>query len=349
MMKKTAVFLFLLALLMSGCEGYSEEEIQTIATQAARGTPPPPVLQTSGAEYGYYFSTLTPTASGLSAVEIAATYAYNNQMMQSNMAATQSAFNAQMERERIAAVQRELDAKATAASIQSTQDYIHGVQTQSAQATVAQATEIARAESTRQQFAINRQSTEQAWRVTEAVFPTHNAWTQEAVKIQMTITAGEAERVRLEVEKQQAKNLLDAYLPWAIVVFTLGVSSEGMRKWLKTKVFQRDESGKSPVVAMETDNGNRVIVRPELMTTPTMVVTPQGQIVQYQPGDPVEQSNVTKRSQLIEAISQLPPQMAQQGRQMLGVDFGRSKTPTIEIGSGDKAWVEEAEEKLEDA
>ena len=198
-----------------------------------------------------------------------------------------------------------------------------------AQATNQQATAYSQATATQVSLIYIQQTqqahgleTQQAAQQTAVVEPTHAIWTQQAIYVQQTITAGQAEQVQLAVRRQEMKNGFDAYGPLAIVIFVLLASSEGFRKWLKTRVFKRDEHGKAPVLAFEKD-GVTVVTRPDLMISQAMQIGQDGAIAAPQVTDQDAQMLVARGAQLIEAVSFLPPDRGQQGNKWLNGYFSQ--------------------------
>jgi hypothetical protein len=112
-------------------------------------------------------------------------------------------------------------------------------------------------------------------------------------------------------------------------------------------VFNRDEAGKMPVVAMEKE-GRTALLKLEQIATAGVTVDDKGKIEEMEPSDREEQKNVTRRAQAIEAISQVPTPYAKQGTAMMNAEFGRkSEAPTIRFGDpGMRPVVEEAENAL---
>jgi len=347
------IFLFLLLpLVLTACgSGLNEWEARQVATNAALGTPPPPVYQTAAA---YYLQvTMTPRAPYGQPTLGFADFSYTQVAVQResdmtqrafeyNSSMTQQAYDRQLEQERIAAAQRAIEAREAAERAEQTSIAVAAQQTANAQATQAQATVYAQATAAQgtaqwqatatrqnevwiqQTQAAHGMETATAARETQIVQPTHAVWTQTAVVLDQRIKEGQARDVELAVRRQEMKNGLDAYGPWAVVLILAIVFSEGFRDWVKTRVFKRDEHGKSPVIALEKENGLTTIVKPDLMVNSIVRVDKVGNIDQPNTVENERQDDVTRRAQAIEAVSLMPTPYAQQAGKIMGAEFGRN-------------------------
>ena len=365
-MKRVIFFLIIFgAVLLTACgSGLDEKEARQVATQAALGTPPPPKYQTAAAIYLGLTLTPTPTripygTPTMGLEQMGATMIANQQ----NLAATQNAQQLALEQQRIAAEQQAERAKMTQIAAQATSEAVNAIRTAQAQGTQAQATAQAQgtqAQSTAYAYATGTQQglvfiqqtqsaysmqTQQAARATEAVMPTHAWWTVTAVAIENRIKEGQAREVELAVRRQEMKNGFDAYGPWLLVIFIVLVTSEGFKKWLKVRVFKRDEAGKMPVVAMEKE-GKTALLKLEQLATAGVTVDDKGKIEEMEPSDPEEQKKVTERAQIVEMISQIPPQHAKMATNTVNDMFGKRKSEAPTIRFGDRAMspvLDEAE------
>lgn len=355
-MKRIVIFLAL-ALVLTACGVYDKVEAEAVATYAAMGTAPPPKYQTAAAIYLGLTLTPTPTPVPYGTPTMSMQdYSMTVVAQQQNNAMTQSAQELALEREKIAAEQRAEAAKATAAAAERTSEAINGIRTAQAQATSAQATAYQQATATQQGLIFIQQTqaahgveTQQSAQQTAIVEPTHAMWTVTAVSIQQRISEGQARDVELAVRRQEMKNGFDAYGPWLLVIFVAVISSEGFRKWLKTRVFKRDEHGKLPVVSTETDDGKNVFAKLDQVALPLWSVDKAGKVELMPPLDAVEQSNVTRRTQATEAISFLTPPYAQQAVKTMNAEFGGGQRGAPNINIGNKAMnpvIDEVEAQL---
>lgn len=336
-MKKIIITFLILAGSLTACGVYDQVEAEAVATFAAMGTAPPPKYQTAAAIY--LGLTLTPTPTPYSGTPTTSMEQYSLTLIAQQQAngLTQSAQELELEREKIAAEQKAEAGKATAAAAERTSAAIDAIRTAQAQETRQMATAQQNATATQDALIYIQQTqaahgveTQQSGQQTAAVEPTHAMWTMTAVSIQQRISEGQARDMELAVRRQEMKNVFDAYGPWLMVIFVAVVSSEGFRKWLKTRVFKRDEHGKLPVVSTETENGKKVFAKLDQLPLPIFTVDKDGQVEQPKPPDPAEQSDVTRRTQAIEAISFLPTPYAQQGTKIMNAEFGRqASTPNI--------------------
>lgn len=354
-MKRVIFFLLIFgALFLTACgSGLDEKEARRVATQAALGTPPPPKYQTAAAIYLGLTLTPTPTripygTPTMSIEQMGATMLANQQ----NIASTQNAQQLALEQYRLAAEQQAERAKATQEAAMRTAEAVDAIRTANAQGTQQQATAYVLATGTAQGLvfiqqtqAANAIQTQRSAEQTQAVEPTHAVLTVTAQSYEDRIKEGQAREVELAVRRQEMKNGFDAYGPWALVIFIVLVTSEGFKKWLKVRVFHRDEHGKVPFVSMEKE-GKTALLKLEQMTTAGITVDNKGKIEEMEPSDREEQKEVTKRAQTIEAISQLQPPYAKQAASIMNNEFGvrKSEAPTIRFN--DRAMgtvVDEAE------
>lgn len=338
-MKRTIFLVLLIGTLLTGCygSGISDSEARQVATQAALGTPPPPKYLTAAAVYLHV--TLTPMPTPYAGTPTMNIEQYSATMIsqQQNIGLTKAALDLIMERERIAALEKEKQSMATAEAAKSTAQAIDAIRTAEAREVQQIATAQQNAANTQSALVFIQQTqaaqgveTQQAAQLTAAVEPTHAMWTVTAVSIQQRISEGQARDVELAVRRQEMKNGFDAYGPWLMVVAVFIVSSEGFKKWLKTRVFKRDEHGKLPTISTEADDGKKVFAKLDLLPVPIFSVDKVGNVDVPPPSDPAEQSAVTRRMQAIEAISFLPSPYAQQGTKMMNTEFGGQKsTPNI--------------------
>jgi hypothetical protein len=223
--------------------------------------------------------------------------------------------------------------------------YMQG--TANAEATYVQGTAYAQATSTQQAFIVNSNATSTSFAITQVYQPTSDLLTLQAVRVQQTVQAGEAEKVELAVRRQSAKNYLDAFLPWGIILALAYVFGRGFATWVKTRIHPRDEHGRPQTITRELEDGGVVIVKPEQLETGAMKITGDGNVIRYAPMDKQEQSDINRRAQAVEAIAALPTPYAQKGPQLLTGEFGRS-TPRVNFvnGSAMKPVLDEADDQL---
>lgn len=349
-MKRVIFFLLIFgAIFLTACgSGLDENEARRVATEAALGTPPPPKYQTAAAIYLNLTLTPTPTripygTPTMGIEQMGATMIANQQ----NIASTQNAQQLALEQQRIAAEQQAERAKMTQAAAQQTGEAVSAIRTAQAQGTQQQATAYAQgtqavatsnalATGTAQGLVFIQQtqaayavSTQNSMRATDAVAPTHAVLTVTAQSYEDRIKEGQARDVELAVRRQEMKNGFDAYGPWLMVIFIVLVTSDGFKKWLKVRVFKRDEHGKTPVAVFEKEDGRQAIVKFDHMIGSSATVHPDATVSEPTPS--ADQLEVTKRAQAIEAISQIPPQHAKQSTSIMNSEFGvrKSEAPTI--------------------
>lgn len=249
---------------------------------------------------------------------------------QERLKAEQSAIKATMEANR-------LNATSTAGA--ATALAYNAIQT----ASIAE-TATVRAESTR------AVETSMAGMATAAQAPTSAIWTAEAVERQARIQEAEVQNVELARDRQQTKNFADAILPWTLTVIALFVIGRGLFEYLKNRVLTRDEHGKIPTVMRQLPDGSMTITRLDLLPAPVAVIKPSGEVIIPEPGDKVEQSDVTRRTQLTEVISALPLPYARNAPAIMKTEFGNGTgAPSVKIINDARALspvLEEAEANL---
>lgn len=337
-MKKSLFFILLLVLAVAGCGKLSpqeQEEAIFYATQnAAYGVVPPPKYQTlAAAEYGLYLTPTpqptgtqnpnwTPTPNAFQYAQTADAQIQANQM-------TQQALQREYEMQKLKAEQAAQAAKETAQVHSANMTaFAQATQVQStafAQGTQVMATAYAQATSTERAMVLNAQASSTALVMTLAVAPTYDLLTMQAVRIQQTVEAGEAEKVALAVRRQTAKNYFDAFLPWVLIVALAYVFGRGFQTYVKTRTHPRDEHGRPQTFTRELDDGGVVMVKPEQLESGLVKITKDGSVVRYAPMDASEQSEINKRNQFIEGIAALPDSYAQQAPKLLMGGFGQNK------------------------
>ena len=216
-----------------------------------------------------------------------------------------------------------------------------------AQATNIQGTAFAQSTSISGTQASYDRATSTSFAITQVYQPTADILTLQAVRIEQTVQAGEAEKVELAVRRQTAKNMLDAYLPWGIIVAMAFVFSSGFSTWVKLRIHPRDEHGRMQTMTRELPDGGVVIVKPEQLESGIAKITGSGDVIRYAPIDKQEQSDINRRAQAVEAIAALPTPYAQKGPQLLSGEFGRS-TPRVNFVSGSamNPVLDEADDQL---
>ena len=170
---------------------------------------------------------------------------------------------------------------------------------------------------------------------TESVAPTHAMWTATAISIQIRINEGQARGVELATERQEVKNLADALLPWALVIFAFAVLANAVSKYVRVRPFKRDEFGREQTLYIQNGPVTQVL-KPELMTGPVMRLREDGVVDLPIVSDPAEQADTTRRAQLVEAIAALPDTHAPQAPKMLSGEYSGKSPSRIRV-RGDQA------------
>lgn len=371
-MKKIPIIIFLLIIVLSGCDTMTlqeQEDARFYATQYAQDPVhniPPVKYQTLAAQAGYFLpiapATATPNPNWTPTMSF---YDFSGTQVaqQQSISMTQNAEQLQAERDRLAAEAAAQRAATQAYYAQVTAEAYRIEVTAQARATYMQGT--ANAEGTQMMNtaqAAATATTDMQIRIdatnaaanaaTAQVQPTHAVWTQEAVYAVQTIEQGEANKVELAVRRQKMKNGFDALLPWTLTVGAVVVLSIGFNTFIKTRVHGRDEHGRVPLLQMRADNGDTIIVKPELMESSTMKISKDGAVVRYAPADAQEQSDINRRAQAVEAIAALPTPYAQTGAKLVSSEFSTSRA-RVTLGNApldavlneaDQAFLEDAKD-----
>jgi hypothetical protein len=174
--------------------------------------------------------------------------------------------------------------------------------------------------------------------------------TQVKAQAIQTVEAGEEKSVELSVKRTTATNMLIAYGPWALIAALAFVGARGFQTYVKTRTHSRDEHGRIQTFQRELPDGGVVFVKPEQMETGIIKVTNDGEVIRYAPMDKQEQSDITRRAQVTDAIALLPMPYARNAQGMMKTEFGNStNNPSVQILSEARALspvLEEAESKL---
>jgi hypothetical protein len=180
-----------------------------------------------------------------------------------------------------------------------------------AQATADQALRFAQAtqqrldvEATQAQAKLNLQATQQAeatstaFVMTQAVMPTHNLWTQQAVEQQIIIATNEVELSNLAVQQQRQKNPWEWSLPMlGAVVLVIGFLLY-VRNHSKVREIKNADGGVDVLIL----NGETMIT-PRLLPKPVFDIE-TGQMPDMT--DPAQQAEIVRRDQGIRALEVMP-------------------------------------------
>jgi hypothetical protein len=290
---------------------------------------PPSPVATPTPNYSY-----TPTMSfyDFSGTQVSQQQNYSMTQNAQQLALEQKRLDAEAQARREAEQAQHAQETAVAYANQQTAEarIFYANQTAAAQSTAMIATAAVQSTATRYQQLMDENSTAVAYAATQNMAPTSIIWTQQAVQMIWTVQAGEAKQVELAVKRQEMKNWMDAYLPWAILICVSIAAAWGFNKFVLTRPFARDEHGAVPLIQRQTSAGV-VIVRPELLETGVMRIDNDGQIHRYQPMDGKEQSDITRRAQAVDAIRALPTPYAATAKGIIGGEFGRSSSARVVI------------------
>ena len=339
------LLLTLLALVLTGCYGMSEQErweAQFYATQYAKDPAniPPPKYQTMAAtalNYTFNIPTATgtpnphwtPTMNGYDFANTQSAQVQNNAL---TAQAQQQAYDMQKLKAEQAAESARETAQAHAEMMTAPAKATNAQATDFAKATAMQGTAYWEATATERAVVAANIATGTAFSVTQAYQPTSDILTLQAAHIVQTVEAGEAERVELAVNAQKSTNLVKAWLPIFVIVALAYVGGQGFQTFVKQRMHARDEHGRKQSMTRELPDGGVVYVDPEKLETGILKIGPDGNVVRYAPMDKQEQSDLNRRGQAVDAIAALPTPYANKAPQLLGAEFGR-QTPRVNFRS----------------
>jgi hypothetical protein len=213
--------------------------------------------------------------------------------------------------------QARMDAEATSAQerrdAQATQQRIDAESTQ-AQARID-------AQSTADQARLDLQATQTAEQIarefsmTQAVMPTHNLWTQQAIEQDILLATNQVELSNLEVEQQRQTNTLDWAVPMGIAI--LLTAALLVYVWSHTRVREiKNGDGDIELVIFD----NKQAFKPQLMPKPVLMLE-TGDMPDMTSAQ--EQSDIVRREQGVRALAVMPVNPTAQGAQAFNAYFGQ--------------------------
>lgn len=178
---------------------------------------------------------------------------------------------------------------------------------------------------------------------TMEVLPIHNAWTQQAVYIEQTLAANDAELSNLNVEQQRDTNTIDWLAPLIGVAIIIGVFAIVQIRKSRLQKVVNEEDGTVEGVLVDDK-----LIKLDLMPTPVMDLSGKTPTAPEMT-DPETQKAVTRMALGVRALRELPAQMPPQMSVGLynGV-FGEQQTkkPVVQVlpeGQTPKDILEELE------
>ena len=228
--------------------------------------------------------------------------------------------------------QARMDAQATSAQerrdAQATQQRIDAESTQ-AQARID-------AQSTADQARLDLQATQTAeqtareFSMTQAVMPTHNVWTQQAVEQEIMLATNAVELSNLEVAQQRQTNTLDWAVPMGIaILLTCGLL---VYVWSHSQVREiKNGDGDIEMIIYK----NQKAFKPQLLPKPLLLLE-SGDMPDVT--NTQEQSDIVRREQGIRALANMPVNPTGQGAQAFNQFFAPPATQEkpYEIIDGDQ-------------
>ncbi len=275
-----------------------------------------------------------PTATNISSIDIAAT------MMQVDISskATQQALQIQQTAtanilgvtstvqaagtEQAVTQQARIDAQATDAQsrrdAQATQARIDFEATQAQAARDAKATEAqARLDLQATQQA---QSTATAYMATAAILPTADSLTMTAISQEIILRNNEVELSNQHIRDQKQTTLIRNFLVPSVIVIIVIVLALAIIRNSRTRIVT-NENGEIDAILHD----NKRVIRPRLMAGPVIEmgkITTMPALVA-----PVEQAEVTRRAQAVEALAVMPAEPARSGAEIYTSAFGAGGQP----------------------
>jgi hypothetical protein len=194
---------------------------------------------------------------------------------------------AQQERHDAQATQQRIDAEATqqALNLQATQQRIDFESTQ---------------EQARRDLSATQQAegTATTWSVTQAIIPTHDYWTQQAVQQDVLIATNDVELSNLKVKQQRDTNVLQWFIPMLIAIILTVALVDLARKYLKVREIKNAEGGTDAVIF-----DNEKMIAPKLFPKPVLELQ-SGEM--HDVTDEKNQAEIVKRAQAVDALSVMP-------------------------------------------
>lgn len=141
--------------------------------------------------------------------------------------------------------------------------------------------------------------------------------TQQApiIAAQATAIGAQAEQAQMEAEKARWTMVVSAWGPWVFLAALLAAA--GFVIWQKSQVgvVPTDSNGR-PQMVIINQGGQKVLVSPDLMAGPAMVVDGAG-VGMPMLVDGAFQERTTHGKQIVDAVRALPPGMGQQGKSLM--------------------------------
>lgn len=210
--------------------------------------------------------------------------------------------------------QARIDAQATAdqnrADVQATADQ----RRMDAQATQARMD----IESTQQ-----AQATANAFAMTQAVAPTHNYWTQQAVEQQIVIGTNAVELSNLEVKQQQQTNTIDWAIPTLGAIGLTITAVVYVLRHSRTREI-KNENGDIEMVIFD----NAKAIKPALMAKPVLMIEA---MTMPDVSSPADQRAVTERAQMIQALAVMPVNTSNAAAGAFNQYFSQAKEQPYDI------------------
>jgi len=222
------------------------------------------------------------------------------------------------------AEQNRADAQAT--SDQRRMDAQATQQRMDADATQAQARRDMEAQATQARMDIEAtqqaQATANAFMMTQAVAPTHNYWTQQAVEQQIIIGTNAVELSNLEVQQQQQTNTIDWAAPLSFAVFFTLAAAVAVFIFLQTREI-KDDDGRTRVIITKGK-----MIKPDLFTGPLLDIEAMTMPLLT---SSAEQSRVTERAQMVDALSVMPVNTTNTAASAFNQYFSQAKEKPYDI------------------
>lgn len=171
------------------------------------------------------------------------------------------------------------------------------------------------------------ESTATTFSITQAVIPTHNLWTQQAVEQQIIIATNEVELSNLAVKQAQDTNSIKWQIPLLVALVVLIVGTIVILRDSRWKIIK---NGDGDIVGV---GHAMTYITPNLLPGPVLDLESK-EI--HDVTDKETQNNVTRRAQGIEALKVMPVNPTQNGATAFNHLFGEENTEDpFEVIDGD--------------
>lgn len=177
------------------------------------------------------------------------------------------------------------------------------------------------------------------------VLPTHAQWTQQAVAVEQTLAANNAELSNLNVKQQTQKNTAEWVVPLLVVLVIVIVFAVVQIRRSRVQKIENQEDGTVEGLLIDGET----LIRPQLMPGPVLDLSGES-VTAPQVTDKETQNEVTRRAQAIEALRAMPTQAPNANATLMTNSvFGEARKPVVEVlppGSASRVILDELSDQV---